>query len=145
MPVILCDKIWQSNCEWNNLSQFYRTLSHTEIMPLFKLPEVFKVSERFFGQNSHKILPFFPKTFSSSFHTWNDCLVFNIVTGRIYLFKNILEIRTGVFKENLQNLWWAFSDYTVFEENLQNSWWAFSADKCICKDLSMRMWPLTVF
>lgn len=57
MCLILCDKIWQSNCEWNNLLQFYGTLLHIEFMPLFKLPKIFKCSKRFLGQNSHKISP----------------------------------------------------------------------------------------
>ena len=79
--------------ERDNLSWFYGILSHTEFMPLFKLPKVFKFSKRFFGQNSHKTSPFIFKAFSSSIYTWDNFPVFNFLPRRICVFRNILEIK----------------------------------------------------
>lgn len=79
--------------EWDNLSWFYGILSHTEFMPLLKLPKVFKFSKRFLGQNSHKTSPLIFKAFSSSLYTWDNFPVFNILPRRICVFRNILEIR----------------------------------------------------
>lgn len=142
MSLKLCDKIWQSNYECNNLSQFYGILSHTEFMPLFKLPKVFKFSKRFLGQNSHKISAIIFKAFSSSLYTWDNFPVLNILPKRICLFRNILEIRLESSKKSCRT--YIYTGYFLIKMLIK-----------LCDEhllymylkgsMSMRMWPLTVF
>lgn len=143
MSLILCDKIWQGNVEWNNLLQFYGTLSHTEFMPLFKLPKVFKFSKRFLGQKFRKTSPIIFKDFSSSLYIWNDFLVLNIFPRRIYLIRNILEIRLESSKKSCRT--YIFIRYFLIKMLTNYIMRVFFWQMYLKKSMSMKMWPLIVF
>lgn len=87
MPLILCSKIWRSNCEWNKLSWFYGTSWHTEPVPLLRQPGELKFLVDFLD----KILIRFPMLFSRFFffflYPWNKLSLKTSSQEKIFLFE----------------------------------------------------------
>lgn len=100
MSLRVCDKIWQRNCEWNNLSQFYGILSHADSMPCPSCLKHLIFRRDFLGKIPTESPLLFSKLSAVSYVHELAFLLFPILSRRIYLFRNILEKRLEFSKKS---------------------------------------------
>lgn len=99
MSLRVCDKIWQRNCEWNNLSQFYGILSHADSMPCPSCLKHLSFQRDFLGKIPTKSPLLFSKLSALSYvHELGFLL--SPILSRIYLFRNILGKRLEFLKKS---------------------------------------------
>ena len=99
MSLVPCDKTWQRNCEWNNLSPFHGTLSYAEFMPCPSCLKCVSFLRDVLGKIPTKSPLLFSKLSALLCAPEVAFFVFPILPRRIYLFMNTQEIWVEVSKK----------------------------------------------